>query len=166
MPVETQIIELAKGLAGINEPFEHAIIVYEDGYLLHLRGSTLGVGIPLVTDHGRAVAIVHSHPVPRTAPSLPDLRVLLSMKQLGVENPKLATVYSDGREATVTVYTLRSTPPPHLIPLLEQHALEYERLNVESRFDPAISEKQLREQHALLSRLGLSIERYRFRVAS
>lgn len=166
MPVETQILELAKDLASLNEPFEHAVVIYEDGFKLHLRGSPLGVGIPLVTDHGRAVAVVHTHPVPRTAPSLPDLQVLLSMARLGVKNPRLATVYSDGREVTVTVYTLRSPPPEELLPLLERQALSYEVLNVESQFDPAISEKQLREQHALLSKHGISVERYKIRLAS
>lgn len=165
MPVETQILEVAKDLASIREPYEHAVVVYEDGFKVHLRGSMLGVSIPLLTDHGRAVAIVHTHPVPRTAPSLPDLMVLISMARLGVKEPKLATVYSEYREATVTVYTLRSTPPPDLIPLLERHALNYEQLNVESRFDSAVSEKQLREQHAFLSRLGLSVARYRIKLA-
>lgn len=166
MTVEINLLELAKGLASIQDSVEHAVVVYEDGFALHLRGSPLGVGIPLVSDHGRAVAVVHTHPVPRTAPSLPDLKVLFSMAQLGVPNPRLVTVYSDGAEATVSVYTLRFLPPPDLLPMIEEQALRYELLSVKSRFDPSISEKQLREQHAILSRLGISIERYKVKVAS
>lgn len=166
MTVETKLIELAKELASLRDGVEHAAVVYEDGFIIHLKGSTLGVGIPLLTNHGRAVTVVHTHPVPRTAPSLPDLKVLLLMAQLGVPSPKLATVFSDGREATISVYTMRSLPPPELLPLLERHAYSYELLNAESGFDPSISEKQLREQHILLSKLGISVERYRVRIAS
>ena len=166
MTVEIDLIELAKGLARVRDSAEHAIVVYEDGFALHLRGSSLGVGIPLVSNHGKAVAVVHTHPVPRTAPSLPDLRVLFSMGVLGVQNPKLVTIYSDGGEATVSIYTLRSLPPPDLVPLIEEQALKYEQLSARTDFDPSISEKQLREQHAILSRLGISVERYKVKVAS
>jgi len=165
MTVETKLVELAKGLASLRDAVEHAIVVYEDGYALHLRGGQLGVTIPLVTNHGRAVAVIHTHPVPRSAPSLADLRVLVAMAQLGVREPKLLTVHAEGGEATISVYTLRRPLPPELWLQLERDALSYELLNVESRFSPEVSEKQLREQHALLSRLSLSIERYKVKVA-
>ena len=164
MTVAKDLLELARELAGLRDRAEHAAVVYEDGSVLHLRGTPFGVGIPLVSDHGRAVAVVHTHPVPRTAPSLPDLQVLISMARLGVPSPKLATVYSDGVEATVSVYTLRGPPPPELLRLIEEKAMEYEALSVESRFDSSVSEKQLREQAAVLGRLGISVERYRFRL--
>lgn len=159
--METDIIRIARMLAEEPSPIERAVIVYEDGYALSIAGSLTGVSIPLVTSHGRATAVIHTHPVPRTAPSLPDLQVLFAMAKLGVERPRMVTVYSDAEGVIITVYTLRSPMPPGAEELAAQHALNYERLNLDANFDPRISEKQLREQHTLLSRLGIGVERYK-----
>ncbi len=162
MTVETTIFEIARRLAREPSPVERAVVLYEDGSALELSGSPTGVSIPLVAaGHGRAVAVVHTHPVPRSAPSLPDLQVLFAMARLGVERPRMVTVYSGAGGVVVTVYTLKSPPPPGAEELVARHALSYERLSVDTGFDPRVSEKQLREQHALLSRLGISVERYR-----
>lgn len=165
MTVE-KILEIARRLAAQPSEVEQAVVVYEDGFELALKGSPFGVPIPLVTEHGRAVAVIHTHPVPRTAPSLPDLQVLLRMARLGVNEPAVATVYSGGGEAVVTVYRVRSPPPPGSEELLLRHAIGYEHLSAESGFDPRVSEKQVREQHALLSRLGIVVERYRLTPAA
>ncbi len=161
MTVETDIIGIARRLAAEPSPVERAVVVYEDGYVLPIAGSTMGVSIPLVTNHGRATAVIHTHPVPRTAPSLPDLQVLFAMARLGVEQPRMVTVYSSEEGVIVTVYTLKSPPPPGAEELAARQALNYERLNIDAGFDPRVSEKQLREQHALLGRLGIGVERYR-----
>lgn len=166
MTVENVILETARTLASEADTVENAVVLYEDGHALRLKGSRYGVAIPLVTNHGRAVAVIHTHPVPRTSPSLPDLRVLFSMAKLGVPSPKLVTVYSEGNTALVTVYTARAPLPPDIEELLTKHALDYEFMNIQSGFDPKVSEKQVREQHALLSRLGVSVERYKIKIAS
>jgi hypothetical protein len=161
MTVEIDIIGIARRLAMEPSSVERAVVVYEDGYILPIAGSPMGVGIPLLTNHGRATAVIHTHPVPRTAPSLPDLQVLFAMAKLGVEQPRMVTVYSNEEGVILTVYTLKSPPPPGAEELAARHALNYEHLNLDANFDPRVSEKQLREQHALLSRLGISVERYR-----
>jgi len=162
MTVENAIIKIARRLAEEPSPVERAVVVYEDGSTIELAGSLGGVNIPLVVaGRGRAVAVIHTHPVPRTAPSLPDLQVLFAMARLGVEQPRMVTVYSSAEGVVVTVYTLKGPLPPGAEELVARQALSYERLNLDAGFDPRVSEKQLREQHALLSRLGVSVERYR-----
>ncbi len=162
MTVESLIFKIARHLAAGPSPVERAVVLYEDGSALEVAGSPTGVSIPLmVAGRGRAIAVIHTHPVPRVAPSLPDLQVLFAMARLGVEQPRMVTVYSGEGGVVITVYTLKGPLPPGAEELAARQALSYERLNLDARFDPRVSEKQLREQHALLSRLGISVERYR-----
>lgn len=139
---------------------EYAIVIYEDGSRAVFRGAAMEVPIPLTGPHGRAVAVIHTHPVPRTAPSLPDLAVLVSMTRLGIIPAYLAIVYFSNKRATVTLYTATRPIPREAEKIIAGQALKYEKLNYISAFSPSISEKQLREQHAMLSRLGISVERY------
>ncbi len=155
------ILESARELASMaSEREEYAMVIYEDGSRAVFKGAAMEVLIPLAGQHGRAVAVIHTHPVPRTAPSLQDLAVLVSMTRLGIVPAYLATAYFSSGKVTVTLYTATRPIPRGAEKVIADQALKYEELNYINAFSPSTSEKQLREQHALLSRLGISVERY------
>lgn len=159
--MKDRILESSRELASMAvDEEEYAVVIYEDGAWVLFSGASMEVQIPLIGPHGRAVAVIHTHPVPRTAPSLPDLAVLISMTRLGVIPAYLATVYASNGKATVTLYTATRPLPHGVEKIIAAQALKYEKLNYVNAFSPSISEKQLREQHALLSKLGISVERY------
>ena len=157
--MKRRILSAARRLAALKRKGEAAIVIFEDGHEELLVGTELSVPVPLTGIHGRAKAIVHTHPVPRTAPSLADLYTLIVMARLGVPS-YMATVYSTGKTATITIYTA-TKPLFGLEQTILKKAARYEKLNMETIFDPGISNKQVVEQHAMLAKLGVTVERYR-----
>ena len=64
-----KLISLARDLARKPRDVEHAIVVFEDGWVSPIisQGLKYGTFIPLRNSiHGYAIAVLHTHPVPRT----------------------------------------------------------------------------------------------------
>jgi len=164
MAVKDRILELARRLAKAPKTAEYAVVVFEDGSEVWVRGSPLGAAVPIYAKaRGRAVAIVHTHPVPRTTPSLADLQALLRIALLGAP-AYMATVYRANGEAVVTLYTANTRITPEAASYILRESAEYERLQVQSSFSPAASEKQAREQHVMLRQYGITVERYSLKL--
>jgi len=159
--VKERILKLARKVARSPKEREHAVVVFEDGSEAWVRGSWRATAIPLYSPaHGRAIAVIHTHPVPRETPSLADLRTLITMSRMRAP-AYLATVYRVDGEALVTLYTATRALSPHEAEAVLLGALEYERLHLETGFNRLASEKQAREQHELLKFVGITVERYR-----
>ncbi len=163
--VKSVILRVARELARKPADVERAVVIFEDGYVTpeitqHLRSRTL---VPFRSqEHGLAVAIVHTHPLPRSAPSLADLWALCIMSTNRTP-AYLATVYSSGEGSVVTIYIAKRRLHPQEIREIIRKSYLYELLNVRFRFAPEISEKQIREQHRILQEHGIVVERYVFR---
>ncbi|MCS7364868.1 MAG: hypothetical protein NDF54_05460 [archaeon GB-1867-035] len=161
-----KLFSLAKKLAGMPKDAEYAIIVYEDGYVSPIisQGLFSGAIIPFRhVDHGFAVAVLHTHPVPRTAPSIADLNLLFNMSRHNTP-AYLGTIYRSGSEVVLTLYIANRSVSPMEASLVLNESRVYEFLNVRGGFRESLSDKQIYEQHRLLQRLNISVERYRFKL--
>jgi len=161
--IKVKVLEVARKLAKMPKDSEYAVVIFEDGYITpvmtqHFRARAI---VPLRSHkHGFTVAIAHTHPLPRTTPSLADLRALFAM---AIHNTPvyLATVYRGKDEITITLYTATRRIDPAEIRSILQDAYVYEVLHVYR--GSRISEKQVREQHIALQKYGIKIERYRIK---
>lgn len=161
-----KLFSLAKKLAGMPKDAEYAVIVYEDGHVSPIisQGLFSGAIIPFRhVDHGFAVAVLHTHPIPRTAPSIADLILLFNMSRYNTP-AYLGTVYRGGGEVVLTLYVANRSVSPVEASLVLNKSRVYEFLNVKGGFREGFSDKQIYEQHRLLQRLNVSVERYRFKL--
>lgn len=164
--LKAKLLSLAKKLAEMPKDAEYAIVVYEDGYISPILTQRLfgGAIIPFRdANHGFAVAVLHTHPVPRTAPSLSDLNLLFNMSMHNAP-VYLGTIYKSENEMILTLYIANKRVDPVEATSILNRSRIYEFLNVEGGFREKFSDKQIYEQHKMLQRLGVSVERYRFKL--
>jgi len=162
--VKAKVLEVARRLGDLPKDSEYAVVIFEDGYTTpvmtqHLVERTI---VPLHSPkHGFTIAIIHTHPLPRTTPSLADLRALFAM---AVHNTPvyLATVYRSKDEITITLYIATEKVSLPEMGAILQRAQIYESLHIHHGFK--VSEKQVREQHRNLQRYGIKVERYRIKI--
>ncbi len=161
-----KLISLARDLARKPRDVEHAIVVFEDGWVSPIisQGLKYGTFIPLRNSiHGYAIAVLHTHPVPRTAPSIADLNLLFSMSMFNTP-VYLGTIYRGDDEVTLTLYIANRRINPVEARAILSESYVYEVLNIEGGFKEDLSDKQIYEQQILLQKFGISIERYRFKL--
>ena len=164
--LKVKLFSLAKKLGGMPRDAEYAIVVYEDGHISPIISQRMfsGAMIPFsVAGHGVAVAVLHTHPVPRTAPSLTDLNILFNMAIYNVP-VYLGTIHRGEDEITLTLYIARRPINPEEARKVLRESYIYELLNVREGFKKEVSDKQIYEQHKMLQKLNISIERYRFKI--
>jgi len=160
------ILSKARQLANLPKDAEYAIVIFEDGYVTPIitQGYFASTMVPFKTpDHGYARAVIHTHPLPRLSPSVADLRLLFILSMYGAP-AYLATVYRDERKVIVTLYIARRKIAPSEAEVALRKAYTYELAHAYLGFKEGLSEKQLREQHRSLQRIGVSVERYSFNL--
>lgn len=166
--IKRDVLAKVKELTRMPKDAEYAVVIFEDGYATPVITQKMfhGAVIPfMLPGHGVARAVIHTHPVPRFAPSIADLKVLLAMAEYRTP-AYLATVYSEGEEAVATIYTAKERVPGLEAAKVLEGFLKYEDANILLDFKESLSHKQAWEQHAVLERLGITVEKYRFKVAS
>ena len=164
--LKRKIFTLAKNLAKMPKDAEYAIIVYEDGHVSPIITQKLfsGAIIPFRHNfHGIAIAVLHTHPVPRSAPSIADLNLLFNMSMYNTP-AYLGTIYRSGDEAVLTLYIANKRIDPFIGRKILSESYIYEILNVRGGFRESFSDKQIYEQHKLFQKYGITIERYKFKL--
>ncbi|RLF14599.1 MAG: hypothetical protein DRJ66_05755 [Thermoprotei archaeon] len=162
MDLRGRLLNLAKELARLPKDSEYSLVIFEDGYATPIitQGRFAETVVPIKDlEHGHAIAILHTHPLPRIAPSLADLRSLLIMSTYNVPS-YLGTVYRKDDKIIVTLYIAKRKISLGEVEHILRSAYVYELLHAYRGFREDISEKQLHEQHLLLRNIGIVVERY------
>ncbi|RLF19379.1 MAG: hypothetical protein DRN15_01950 [Thermoprotei archaeon] len=152
--MDDRLYRLVQTIARYPKDKEYALVLFEDGYISsHLYNTQELAVIPVYNRvHGRAIAVVHTHPIPRTAPSIADLKTLAIMSRYGTP-AHLVTVFSYKDRVKVTVYTAKRRIDPEELKEIMMLSSHYEHI-------PLLSDKQVREQAYKLRKYGIVVERY------
>lgn len=162
MDLHRVILDLARKLAELPKDSEYSIVIFEDGYvtpIISQKDFTKTIVPIMDREHGHAIAILHTHPLPRFAPSLADLRSLLMMSVYNVPS-YLVTVYREDGRAVVTLYIAKNKIDLDQAEYILRSSYVYELLHAYRGFSNELSEKQLHEQYTFLRDLGIVVERY------
>mgnify|MGYP000265220665 CR=1 FL=1 len=160
--LKEKLFPLAKKLAKMPKDAEYAIVVFEDGYISPIISQKYYAGalVPVKDfQHGYAIAVLHTHPLPRVTPSLADLRLLIIMSMYNIPT-YLGTIYKENDKVIFTLYIANRSINTSEARLILNKSYIYEIIHRRYGFKEEISEKQLREQHRFLQKFGISIERY------